>query len=213
MNTVIVGGAPVRGADAFYRSVIMAADTVVAADGGGLLCLSLGRRPDLWVGDFDSVPPGLAEQAEQDGATVLRYPVEKDASDLDLALDAVRELGPVAVTLTAAFSDRLDHTLSGIGTLLRAADLHACAREPSFTMYPLDAETRPHIVLAETPGTVISLFSVDPGTTVTVRGVRFPLHAAVLPCFSSLGLSNVATSAQQPVALMAGRLLVVVITA
>ena len=211
MNALIVGGAPVTGADAFYRSLIMAADTVVAADRGGLLCVSAGRSPDLWVGDFDSVPPEVPEQAEREGIAVLRYPPAKDASDLDLALDATRRLTPASVTFTAAFSDRLDHTLAGIGTLLRAVDLHAWAAEPSFSMYPLDAKSRPVITLAETPGTTVSLFALDPGTVASIDGVRFPLQAEELRPLSSRGLSNVATSRQQRVAVVAGRLLVVVI--
>lgn len=210
MNAIIVGGSPVAGAEGFYRSLILAADTVVAADGGGSVCFAVGRTPDVWIGDFDSVPPGLVEEAEHDGVTVLRHPVEKDASDLDLALDAVRERWAASVTFTAAFSDRLDHTLASIGTLLRAVDLNACAREPGFTLYPLDARARSRLALREAPGTTISVFAIDPHTTVSIHGVRYPLDAARLAQFSSLGLSNVAADREQSVSVLAGRVLVVV---
>ena len=210
MNAIIVGGSPVAGAEGFYRSLILAADTVVAADGGGSVCFAVGRTPDVWIGDFDSVPPGLVERAESDGVTVLRHPVEKEASDLDLALDAVRARRMASVTFTAAFSNRLDHTLASIGTLLRAVDLETCAREPGFTLYPLDARARPQLQLAEAPGTTISVFAIDPHTMVSIRGVRYPLDAAQMAQFSSLGLSNVAVDNEQSVSVVAGRVLVVV---
>ena len=209
-SALIVGAAPAPGAATYYGSLIRTADLLVAADGGGLLCLAAGRKPDLWVGDFDSVPSTVAEQAERDGVTVLRYAVEKDASDLDLALDAARESGVASVTFTAAFSERLDHTIAAIGTLFRSADLDSCAREPSFSLYALDARARPRVVLAEQPGTVISLFSADSATRVTVEGVQYPLDRADLPRFTSLGLSNAATLPEQRIAVLAGRVLVVV---
>lgn len=210
MNTVIVGAAPAPGAEPFYRALIMSADFLVAADGGGVLCRDAGRLPHLWVGDFDSTPEEAVEEARRLGTEVVRYPTDKDASDLDLALDAARERGPSRVTLTAAFTGRLDHTIAGIGTLFRAVDLAAAGVEPSFTLYPLDASARPALVLRESPGTTVSLFAFERGARVSVSGLRYPLRDAPLPRLSSLGLSNEAVEPEQRVVARAGRVLVIV---
>ena len=90
---LIVGGCPAPGAGSFYVSLIREARLVVAADAGLEVCISAGRMPDLCVGDFDSVSAESLRVAEARGVTVERHPSEKDASDLDLALDAVRRRG------------------------------------------------------------------------------------------------------------------------
>lgn len=210
MRALVVGAAPFPGADRFYQQLVQDAEFVVAADGGGSLCLAAGRVPDLWVGDFDSAPPAQVDDAERQGARVLRYPVDKDASDLDLALDAARAHDVTDVTFTAAFSARLDHTIAGIGTLFRSADLQGRALEPAFALYALDAAARPELTLGERPGTTLSLFAFDADTRVSATGVRYQLIEAALPRFTSLGLSNEAVSPVQHVRVLRGRVLVVV---
>ena len=54
---------------------------VVAVDGGFAHLESIGRAPDLAIGDFDSL--GYVPKAKR----VSRHPVEKDKSDLELAFD------------------------------------------------------------------------------------------------------------------------------
>src|SRR5688572_27553768 len=61
---------------------------VVAADSGVDHALALGLDVDLVVGDFDSASPQALERAAAEGATVERHPAAKDATDLELALDA-----------------------------------------------------------------------------------------------------------------------------
>src|SRR5688572_20257234 len=61
---------------------------VIAADSGLRYAQLLGRRVDLVVGDFDSVDPDDLAAAEASGAAVERHAAAKDATDLELALDA-----------------------------------------------------------------------------------------------------------------------------
>lgn len=208
-HVLIVGAAPEPGGSAHYASVIAAADIVIAADRGLHLCLEAGRVPDVCLGDFDSVDDARLEEARATGARIVRYPAEKDASDLDLALDEARAMGAGRVTFTAAFSARLDHTVAALGTLLRSADLHGSAEEPSVTMYALEAGGRP-LVLAAEEGTTISVFALGGRATVTLGGVRYPLRQRALDPLSSLGLSNVATAREQLVTVHDGRILVTV---
>ena len=57
-------------------------DFVIAADAGYRICLKEGLRPDLLLGDFDSMEPPT------DAVRVRRLPVEKDDTDTLAALKA-----------------------------------------------------------------------------------------------------------------------------
>ena len=65
----------------------LAADAlVVAADSGLEHAQQLERAVDLVVGDLDSVTSDALDRAVAAGAEVERHPTDKDATDLDLAL-------------------------------------------------------------------------------------------------------------------------------
>ena len=77
------------GAGSYYglRSKPDVSDYVIAADGGWRWCRSAGLTPDLLLGDFDS----LGEVPAFDH--ILRVPVEKDDTDMMLAIKKGLERG------------------------------------------------------------------------------------------------------------------------
>jgi thiamine pyrophosphokinase len=183
---------------------------VIAADAGAAVCRAAGRVPDVCVGDFDSIDEATLAWLRQADVDLRHHPVDKDASDLDLALDLARQNGATALDITAAFSGRIDHTLAAFGTLVRAAELAPRALEPSFTAYVIGARGAAGLQLEEPVGTTISLFALDGEVSVTTKGLRYALNAAPLPRHTSLGLSNRADSPRQGVEVLDGRVLVIV---
>lgn len=209
-SALIVGSAPVEDRGEHYGRLIRNSELLIAADGGAVTCLRFGRVPDVCVGDFDSISTETLERVSALGGEIRRFPTAKDVSDLDLAVDVAREWPVRTVNVIAAFSGRLDHTLAALGTLARAADLQARADEGTWVGYALCAGTRDSLVLAESPGTVLSVIAVDDTATVSITGVRYPLDRGLLPALSSLGLSNVAAEPVQRLAISAGRVIVIV---
>jgi thiamine pyrophosphokinase len=118
-HALVVGAAPATGAEVYYRALLGTYDLVVAADAAGEWCASLGRVPGVVIGDFDSSADGAADRLGAAGALVIRLPRDKDVSDLDAAVDAAIDHGATNVTLTAAFTGRIDHTLCAFGSLTR----------------------------------------------------------------------------------------------
>jgi len=192
-GALIVGAVPISDAEEFYRELLAGAAYVIACDAAGEWCLAAGRKPDLAIGDFDSAEPGAAERLAASGIEVVRVPAAKNESDLDLALGAARERGYTDVTLTAAYSQRLDHTLVAIGTMLRAVDLNPRVEEPGFSAVLADSAVRPIVEFTIEPGTTVSVIAVVDSFGVTLGGLEYPLVNASLPLLSSLGLSNVAS--------------------
>ena len=81
---------------------------------------------DLVVGDLDSVDPAALDAAVADGAVVERHPAAKDATDLELALDAAVDRGATAVLVVGVGGGRLDHFLGNV--LLLASPRYAHVR-------------------------------------------------------------------------------------
>ena len=105
---VVCGGGPVRAA---VRGAASGA-RVVAADGGADEALRLGLRVDLVVGDMDSVTPDALVRIEAEGGEIRRHPVDKDAIDLELALDEALAGRPERILVVGGAGGRFDFVLA-----------------------------------------------------------------------------------------------------
>jgi thiamine pyrophosphokinase len=166
-----------------------AADLVVAADTGLAEARRLGKRVDVLVGDLDSVSDEDADRVAREGGRIDRHPVDKDATDLELALEAALRTGAKRVVVAGGAGGRLDHLL---GNALVLAS-------PKFATMDVDAvfgRARLHVVrgaldLDGAPGELVSLFAVGgPACGVRTTGLRWGLHGEDLLPGSSRGTSN-----------------------
>ena len=65
---------------------------LICADGGARVALLLSLKPDVVVGDLDSLDEAQQAQLRALGCRLIVYPVAKDWTDLELALKlAVKE--------------------------------------------------------------------------------------------------------------------------
>jgi thiamine pyrophosphokinase len=184
---VVSGGNP---PDPRAARGVPAGAPVVAADRGLGYALGLGFEVAVAVGDFDSVSAEALAEAEAAGVRFERHPAEKDATDLELALDTAAAMAPGRILLLAGTGGRLDHELSAL--LLLASERYASAQVDA-----LVGEARVHVVRGERelggqPGELISLFAVDgPAAGVWTEGLAYPLRGETLEPGSSRGVSNV----------------------
>ena len=74
----------------------IAGSRVIAADAGIAHAAALSLTPELWVGDFDSVPDDLP--GAFDAVPRQEFPPEKDKTDGELAVDAAFERGRAPTT-------------------------------------------------------------------------------------------------------------------
>ena len=164
------------------------ADFVVAADGGLRHAGSLGLRPDLVVGDFDSVSADvLARFAD---LPRLRHPVDKDELDLELAIAQAVARGAREIVLVGTLGERFDQSLAAVFIGARYArdgltvSLHN-GRQEVFLLAGGSSHSSP-----SEPGQLFSLLSLAETSTVSVRGAQFDLEHAPLPFGVGLGVSN-----------------------
>ena len=181
---------------------------VIAADSGVDRALALGLRIDRAIGDFDSVTTAGLAAAEAAGAVVERHPAAKDATDLELALDAAIALEPSRILVIGSAGGRLDHLL---GSLLLLGD----ARYASATIDAHLDDNRVTVIrgsrtLTGTPGEIVSLLPLHGSAEdVTTSGLEYPLDGETLPAGASRGVSNVFAATEAHVTVARGCLIAV----
>ena len=181
---------------------------VIAADSGIDRALALGLRIDRAVGDFDSVSTEGLAAAEAAGAVIERHPAAKDATDLELALDAAIALEPPRILVLGSAGGRLDHLLGSI--LLLGDPRYASATVDAYLDHNRVWVIRGERTLTGTPGETVSLIPVHgPAEGVTTGGLDYPLRDETLPAGTSRGVSNVFAGMEAVVSVARGCLIVV----
>ena len=201
---VVSGGEP---PDPRAASVAPIGVPVVAADKGLEHALSLGLEVTLAVGDFDSVSPEALAVAESSGVRIERYPEAKDATDLELALDAAAAMDPQRILVLAGDGGRLDHQLSAL--LLLASEGYAGAEVDAFVGSAWIHVVRGSRRLQGDPGALLSILPVGRAEGVTTEGLAFPLQGETLDAGTSRGVSNVFESDTARIVVERGVLLAV----
>lgn len=184
---VFAGGDPVPES---VRDLVPRGALVIAADSGLDVARRLGVTSDLVVGDFDSADPQSVAAAVAAGATLERHPVDKDATDLELALEVTLRLGrsPVLV-LGGAGWDRLDHLLANL--LLVSSARYAPLRLRWWLKGMEAAPVHDRLAIDGAPGDLVTLLAMGgPAAGVTTSGLRWPLRSETLAAGSTRGVSN-----------------------
>lgn len=203
---VFAGGEPV---DARWHAHVPATALVIAADSGLVHAQALGRSVDLVVGDLDSVPGKALDRAVAAGAQVERHPVDKDKTDLELAIDAAVARGSRRVlVLGAGGGERLDHFLANMQLL--ASPSFADVEIDAFVGLGRIAVVRQATELRGHPGELVSLLALGgPAHGVRTEGLRYPLNGESLYPGSTRGVSNELEASRAHVSIDGGVLLAV----
>ncbi|TIP32137.1 MAG: thiamine diphosphokinase, partial [Mesorhizobium sp.] len=161
---------------------------IIAADAGIGHAHMLGLLPELWVGDFDSVPPNLPENL----AAVPRkiFPTEKDMTDGELAIAEALARGATSLMLAGAFGGkRADHAFLHLALSVRLAEagmtvLLTSGAQEGVPILPGKAG----FDYAE--GTLFSVLGFSDLAGLTVSGAKWPLDGVEVAFGSSLTISN-----------------------
>lgn len=211
MRAVIFVNGEVRDYPALARW-LRPGDHLIGADGGTRHILALDLVPDAVVGDLDSLEPQTVAALIAQGIDVERYPVAKDQTDLELAIERGLRAWASEILLLGALGGRLDQTLANLLILaqrnwpipLRLAEGNQLAQVLR------SGET---LTLSAAPGSTVSAIPLSAEVTgITYDGLEYPLQDATLAIGSTRGVSNVVASSPATVTIKEGVLLVVCVT-
>lgn len=186
------------------RKLLRDEDYIIAADGGTRHALKLGLLPSVIIGDLDSLGSvNLPASIE-----TLQFPVDKDETDLELALLYAREHGFDEILLIGALGGRIDQTLGNLSLLSDPAwdgvdvRIDDGAEEVFFARKQAQIQGR--------IGEVVSLIPWRGDVRIArTEGLRWSLQNETLFAHQTRGISNELTAENAHVEIEDGLLLII----
>ena len=159
-------------------------DLIIAADGGYSALKKLNIKPDLVVGDFDS----LGEAPENEN--VIKHPIKKDDTDTLLAVKIGLEKGYKTFVIFGAIGGRLDHTIATIQTATFVAENGGIAYIYDGT-HTVTAIKNSSIKFNKDAKGYVSIFALSGvAKGVTINGLLYELIDAEITPHFPVGVSN-----------------------
>lgn len=162
---------------------------LISADSGTNILHKYEIKPNIILGDFDSIDKGILKQYENQNVTIEKFPEEKDFTDSYAALEKAIELGAKEIVFLGCTGSRIDHMLGNIGLLLRCLQLgiKCYIRDENNLMRLVDKP----ITIEHFGYSYFSLISYGGDVKgITIEGAKYPLKDYTLKLGESLGVSN-----------------------
>jgi len=208
---------------------LQSADYVICADGGIRHARRLNWLPDMVVGDLDSVTEADLAWAETMKIPIRRYPVAKNETDAELAVQAALERlpeppGQHEIILGGALGDRPDHVLATQLLAVRYAAkgwrfvltdgssfLYTLSGPQTLTLGGPPLDQGPSSQQHQGRRLAVSVIPIGAENCgITYEGLAFPLDNAGLPLGSTRGMSNYIIKYPAAIHIVSGLMLVVV---
>jgi thiamine pyrophosphokinase len=205
---IVSGGC--LGDQSFFQEKIsrMGNCLIICCDGGARHFRYLGIKPDVIIGDMDSIDPASLASYSTSGIKIIKYPANKDFTDTELALDYALGLKPESIFIWGALGGRIDHTLANVFLLDKGKEkgIRTYLVDEYGEVFVLDKETA---FINET-GKTVSLLALSPEVTgITLSGFLYPLKEGTLIMGECRGISNIITDARAGISIRQGKLLVI----
>lgn len=181
----------------------------IACDKGCEYAKRLGVKPQIVLGDFDSLDTKAAELFPE--AELLTYPVMKDDTDTMLAVKLALKRNLHHIVITCGMGGRADHLISNFQSLHYIAACGAVGE-----MYGNGEHLRTlssaegSITLQKRDGYSLSLFSLtDCCEGLTIKGAKYEVEGITLTNSFPLGHGNSFLQNNVTISLTKGILLIV----
>lgn len=188
------------------KAILDADRYIIAADGGSRHLQEMDLIPDMLVGDLDSIQPDYLKSLNAAKVEIKQYPVAKDLTDLEIAIQQTKDLNPEQIVIVGGMGGRFDHALANVLLLAKYT-------QPELSVMMDDGSVQIMVikekqVIYGKAGNLVSLIPIDESVTgISTTGLAYPLQDAVLALGESRGISNVMLGERANVSLKTGMLL------
>ena len=188
MKGLIISNGEIKN-DKLLRDVARDSDYIICADGGADYIADTSIKPDLLIGDFDSIDKDTFRKMERDKVTIKKFPIKKDYTDTELAINILIEKGAEEIIFMGATGSRLDHSLANIHLLYKLYKMNIKGtivdeNNKIFIGYG-------DIVIEKEENTYVSIIPMwERGSIVTLKGFQYETDRKKFEFSSSYGISN-----------------------
>lgn len=188
MKAVIVCNGSIRDFS-YLKRYFEGAGLVICADGGAKHLRAFEIKPDILLGDFDSISEEDYSFFKECGTEIVTFPSEKDMTDTEIAVELAMNRGCNAITLIGGIGTRLDHSFANVFLLKKMLDNNI--KGSVVDEYNEITLINDRIKLEKEKNIKVSLLPLTGTVTgVTTKGLYFPLKEATIEMGSSWGVSN-----------------------
>jgi len=196
------------GVYSYYNKFFADKPFIICVDGGASHARQLDVTPDILVGDFDSISGDDYSYFSSMGIEILRFPVEKNMTDTEIAVDYAINRGFRFITIIGGLGTRFDHSLSNVLILKKMLDNGVQGR--IVNEYNEITLINDRIVIDKERGLKVTLLPFcERVEGVSTKGMYYPLDNATIEIGSTLGVSNEFASETAEVSVKSGLLLVI----
>lgn len=173
MHALLIGNGETQ-ETVFLQNLAQQADFILAADGGADRALSAGVRPDVIIGDLDSISPQAKKILP---AEKFIFVNNQNNTDLEKALDYLAAHQCTQCTLTGFVGGRWDFTFGNFLSVYPYLDkMDICVAGKGWKIWPLTHS----VTKTVRPGARVSLIPAADCQNVTLQGLVYPLEHANL---------------------------------
>jgi thiamine pyrophosphokinase len=185
-------------------------DYLIGADKGAEFLVAHGFRPDLSLGDFDSVAADrIPAIREASGQFQSFDAVRKDWTDTEIAFNEAISRGFTHIAIVGGLGSRFDHALANVHLLFKALT-HGCEATLTDDHNEIRLCSGECKLQADSRYPYVSLLPLTPSVTgISLTGFRYPLENATISIGESIGISNVLIEPAGTIRLASGILLVI----
>lgn len=201
MRAVIIGNGSMFDYD-YISSKLRPDDYIVCADGGYKHAKKLNVKPNVLIGDMDSIGDN-----DYDGE-VINLPIRKDFTDSDVCIKFIMLKDFDEVMLLGFTGARIDHSITNLMLLKQFADAEKRA-------YILDEHNEIYFAVNENniygkKGDIVSIIPFGGNLCgITTQGLDYPLNDETLIFGESRGVSNIMSGDKCTISIKSGTGLII----
>ncbi len=185
------------------RRVADTCDYIICADGGANIALRLGIRPDVIIGDMDSILTRTRRAFTT--STIIHIP-RQDNTDLEKALDFISARKIKKIFVLGATGKRIDFTLGNLSVIWKYSSfLDITFVGEDWIAIPIGHKK----TFRTRRRTTVSLIPFGKCSGITLKGLQFPLSNATMR-IGEIGVSNVVLRSPFSVSVKKGNMLLIV---
>lgn len=162
---------------------------IIAADSGCDVLFKYKLKPDLIMGDLDSIDEYVLKEYLNNGIELTKFPSHKDYSDTELSVMEAIKRGADDITILGATGGRTDHLLANLNLLylMNQKGINGRISDENNEIYLIESPAE----IEGKIGEYFSIFSLGKDVKeITLTNCKYPLDKYHLNPRDSLILSN-----------------------